>query len=338
MSETFGQVWVVRTTHEGTGQPVEGVFDELCRGRARIGWSSYDNQDLRKIDRKIRNGENLTPAEGGGRKGAKRCLPFLTKVQERDLLLYPHQPERDLFSIVQVTTGEYGYDAGLDEDFRSVRPCKLIPGSPVNMRDGIVIASLRDRLGKPSRISLVDATGYAYPLKYLLDNLPTKAGKTQDSSGLEAIDRIRDMLREGLPDTIRQEFNGAALSRQLCHQLFERMGYVHNVQEGPGEAGADIVVTVDDTLLPDEGCRVGVQVFAFGGSVHEGSLKGKLNQLLAGWETNGLDYGVLLTTGTPTNEALAVLVAHNKENPERHVKLIDGNMLADLFLKHFPPG
>ena len=176
MSETFGQVWVVRTTHEGTGQPVEGVFDALRRGYARIGWSSHANQDLREIDRKIRNGERLTPAEGGGRKGAKRCLRFFTEMREKDVLLYPHQPERGEFAVVQVTTGEYGYDDGLDEDFRSFRRCKLISEAPVNMDDEIVIDDLRDRLGRPGRLSVVNATRYACPLTYLIDNL-AKAGK-----------------------------------------------------------------------------------------------------------------------------------------------------------------
>lgn len=115
------------------------------------------------------------------------------------------------------------------------------------------------------------------------------------------------------------------------------MGYNHEVQEGRGEAGADIVVEVGNPLLPDEGFRVGVQAFAYGGNVREGSLERKLNQLLEGWETNDLDYGVLLTTGIPTGEALEVLVSHNEENPDRHVKLIDGDALADLFLQHFPP-
>ena len=326
MSEAFGQVWVVKAVEEGSGRPVEGVFEELAAGKARIGWSYQDDLDLRII--RDKGGRNLNDDQ----RWAKRCLPFLTRMQEGDLLLYPHQPERGKFSIVQVT-GEYDYDAGLG-DFRSVRPCKLIPGSPVNMYDEIVISSLRRRLGRPGRISLVYDTG---PVVYLLNNL-TKAGKIRDGSGRAGVDRIHDELRKGLPEAIRREFSGHDFSRQLCNRLFERMDYNYVVQEGRGEAGADIVVTVGDVLLRDEGFRVGVQVFAFEGNVYEGSLEGKLNQLLKGWDANDLDYGVLLTTAIPTDEALAVLDSHNKEHPQRHVKLIDGNMLADLFLKYFPPG
>lgn len=41
------QAFVVKAIAEGC--PVEGVFNELESGRARIGWSYNDKLDLRKI-------------------------------------------------------------------------------------------------------------------------------------------------------------------------------------------------------------------------------------------------------------------------------------------------
>lgn len=113
------------------------------------------------------------------------------------------------------------------------------------------------------------------------------------------------------------------------------MGYTPDVQEGPGEAGSDIVVTVNDPLLPE--LRIGVQVFSYEGSVEAPSLRSKLNQLLHGWEDNTLDYGALFTTGRCSDEAKEELRRHNKTTPEKQVELIDGDVLADLFLKYFPP-
>ncbi len=328
MSEKFGQVWVLKAVEEGTGRPIEGVFDELRQGRARIGWSYEDDLDLRIIqDIRDKGGDH-----NERQNEAMLCRRFLTEVREGDLLLYPHQPKRDQFSVARVT-GDYGYDGGIGGDFRSVRPCELITETPVDMYDEIVLSSLRRRMGKPRRLSVVNDTG---PLKILLDSL-SEAGQIQDGTNRVSIGRIHTKLREGLPDVIRQEFSGADFSRQFCSRLFERMDYDHDVQEGRGEAGSDIVVTVGAPLLPDKGFRVGVQAFAYEGDVYGESLEGKLSQLLEGWEANKLDYGVLLTTGIPTDEAWAILDSHNKENPQRHVKLIDGNMLADLFLQHFPP-
>ena len=329
----MADAFVVKTVKNG--QPVRGVFNELKAGRARIGWSWLDNLDLRLLLEKIKQGKPLD----GDEKDARRCLGFLTRVKSEDYLLYPHQPDRGKFCVVQVT-GEYDYSTdkdGLDEDFRSFRPCLLKTPKPVDMYDSIVSSQIRHRLGRPGRFSQVYDTA---PLFRFLEDLPRQdASKTTSNQMSEmSLQRIHNDLREKLPEALHREFSRADLSRQFCRVLFDRMGYTTDVhvQEGRYEAGSDVVVTVDNPLLHSE-FRVGVQVFSFKDDVKKSDLQRKLNQLLGGWETNTLDYGVLLTTGRCSEAALAALRDHNKENPLRLVRLIEGNDLADLFLRHFPP-
>ncbi len=323
-------VYVVKAVHDG--QPIPGVFDELQAGRARIGWSYQDNLDLRLIQAKKQQGKRLNKDE----QDAKRCLGFLTRVEVGDYLLYLHQPERWRFSVVQVT-GEYDYDAGLStgtapaRDFRSFRPCSFI--KTVDMYDEIVPAQLRYRLGRPGRFSEVYDTSSFFTF---MADLP-KAGRQQDGSNRASVQRIHNELRGNLPEALRKEFSRADLSKRFCSDLFERMGYSSEVQEGPAEAGSDVVVTLDNPLLPEGGLRIGVQAFAYQGTVEEWALRPKLEQLLQGWEENFLDYGVLLTTGRCSEEAKAALFKHNKEEPRRQVRLSEGDDLADLFLKYFPP-
>ena len=327
-------VFVVKAVEEG--QPFPGVFDELKAGRARMGWSYQDNLYLRLLLGRIEQGEQLDEHE----RGAKRCLGFLTKVKLEDYLLYPHQPERGLFSVVQVK-GDYKYSTDKDglttasgRDFRSLRACSLKTPEPVDMYDEIVPSQLRQRLGRPGRISQVYDTSSFFGF---LEDLPNR-GQLQDGSNRASLRRIHNGLRENLPDALRREFGRADLSRRFCPDLFERMGYSAEVQEGPAEAGSDVVVTVVNPLLPDDGFRIGVQAFAYEETVEEWALQDKLEQLLGGWEDNSLDYGVLLTTGRCSEAAVAALHKHNKEKPDRLVRLIEGDELADLFLKHFPPG
>ena len=327
-------VFVVKAIEEG--QPVPGVFDELKAGRARMGWSYQDNLDLRLLLGRIEQGEQLDEDE----RGAKRCLGFLTRVKLEDYLLYPHQPERGLFSVVQVK-GDYKYSTDKDglttasgRDFRSLRACSLKTPDPVDMYDEIVPSQLRQRLGRPGRISQVYDTSSFFGF---LEDLPNR-GQLQDGSNRASLRRIHNGLRENLPDALRREFGRADLSRRFCPDLFERMGYSAEVQEGPAEAGSDVVVTVGNPLLPDDGFRIGVQAFAYEETVEEWALQDKLEQLLGGWEDNSLDYGVLFTTGRCSEAAVAALHKHNKEKPDRLVRLIEGDELADLFLKHFPPG
>ena len=322
------EAYVVKTADDG--QPVPGVFDELKAGRARIGWSYQDNLDLRLLFIRIEQGKQLDEDE----RDARRCLGFLTRVNSEDYLLYPHQPDRGLFSVVQVK-GDYYYSTdkdGLSEDFRSFRPCLLKTPEPVDMYDEIVPSQLRQRLGRPGRFSQVSDTSSLF---IFLEALP-EAGHQQDGSNRASVHRIHNELRGKLPEALHREFSRADLSRQFCSDLFDRMGYSPEVQEGPAEAGSDVVVTVGNPLLPVE-FRIGVQVFSYQGNVKEPALQSKLGQLLGGWKDNSLDYGVLLTTGRCTEAAKAALRNHNKKEPALQVRLIDGDDLADLFLKYFQP-
>ena len=324
--------YVVKTVHDG--QPFPGVFDELKAGRARIGWSYQDNLDLGEICSKIKDRKHLNKDQ----QNAKRCLGFLTKVKLGDYLIYPDQPKKKRFSVVRVT-GEYDYSAhkdGLSGDFRSCRPCSLITPEPVDKKDEIVPSQLSERIWKvQGRFTQVHDTT---PFFRFLENLP-KAGRQQGGSNRASVRRIHEELRINLPDALRREFSRADLSRRFCADLFERMGYSAEVQEGPAEAGSDVVVTVGNPLLLDEvdGLRIGVQVFSYEGTVEEPALQAKLEQLLRGWKDNDLDYGALLTTGRCSEAANEALRNHNKKEPGRKVRLIEGDDLADLFLKYFPP-
>ena len=318
------RAFVVKAIAEGC--PVEGVFDELKSGRARIGWSYLDKLDLRKI--RIRPATDLDEEE----RAARRSLGFLARVGEGDYLLYPHQPERNQFAVARVT-GEYNYDGGIEGDFRSFRPCELVTSPPVSRYDEIVPSELRHRLVLPGRFYEMYNIDL---LQDFLQRLP-KAGQILDGTNRVPIGRIHENLRERLPALIQQEFSRADLSRRLCRELFERMGYTHEVQEGPNEDGSDIVVTLGDPLLPDDGVRIGVQVFSYENEVKGNALEEKLNQLLCGWKKNDINYGVLLTTGIPNDRARMVLKSHNEGNPSRPVTLVDGESLSNLFLKYFPP-
>ena len=328
----MSQVFVVRAA-DRSGQPIPGVFGELQKGRARIGWSSLDNQDLRLLQEKIRQWEILDADE----REARRCLGFLTRVERDDYLLYPHQPVRKQFAVVQIK-GKYCYSKradGLNKDFRSVRHCCLLTPEPVALNDEIVPSQLRHRLGRPGRFSKVYETE---PFFRFLEDLPNRGQLRDDPNQVSkvALRRIHNSLREKLPDVLQSEFSRADLSRQFCRELLKRMGCNPDVQEGRCEAGSDIVVDIQHPFLPSE-FRVGVQVFSYRGTVEESDFQEKLDQLLKGWEENSLDYGVLLTTGRCSEDAVEALRDHNRKNPTQLVRLIDDNDLADLFLKYFPP-
>jgi hypothetical protein len=168
----------------------------------------------------------------------------------------------------------------------------------------------------------------------MIADLP-RSGKRETKDNSQRIERIADSIRERLPDMLHTEFPAHEFSRRLLPELFERMGLsTVRVQEGAHERGSDLVVTVGHPLLFRES-TVGVQAFSWEGKAGETSVREKLTQLLSGWKENDLDSGVLLTTGTCDHKVTQLVGAHNREHPDQPVKLIDGPVLAELFLAHY---
>lgn len=331
MNETMNEksVFVVRAVDSWLPRPC--VYEELKNGRARIGWSSEDCQDLRLLKKVINDRDPLNNHQ----QESKRCLRFLTAVKPGDFFIYPHQPNRGQFSVVEIK-GDYYYSPSnqdLEGNFRSYRPCSLTTKNPIDIHDEIVPSQLRFRLGRPGRFSKISDTEIFWRFLRKIDD----AGTIENQSSHERVKRIYEELKVPLSNELYREFSQTDLSRRFCHELFNKMGYSAEIQEGPAEAGSDVVVTVGDWLLGNVTFRVGVQVFAYKGDIAEGDFREKLMQLLNGWETNTLDFGALLTTGHCTEDARETLNQHNMSNPDKLVHLIEGKQLSDVFLKFFPP-
>ena len=84
----------------------------------------------------------------------------MEKVQDGDLMFYPHRPQEEQLSVVQIT-GEYdffGEEAAIDGDFRAWRPGKLLTAKPLSMRTGIS-QQLRADLGRPGRFYQLHTQG-----------------------------------------------------------------------------------------------------------------------------------------------------------------------------------
>lgn len=146
-------VYVIRTPQDSTGQPVEGIFNELKAGRARMGWSYDDKLDLRILIQKVSAGDDLDTQE----QEARACLPFLS-IPTGAVLLYPNQPRHGRFSIVEIT-GPYGYsDTGdaINGDFRSYLPCRFV--GEIDKIDHIVPSRLTRQLGVPRRLFQIQDT------------------------------------------------------------------------------------------------------------------------------------------------------------------------------------
>jgi hypothetical protein len=326
----MARVFVVRTQDDGV--PVPGVFQRLLDGEARIGWSYQDDLDLRLIDNLCRESMALSEAQGK----ATRCLPFLRRVSVGDYLLYPHQPQYGVFAIVRVI-GDYGYSSkSIEGDFRSFRPCLLETEQPIDWNDDIVPLRLKNLMGLPGRLyELLETAAVEEVLRRKSEAAQIAPGNLK--KGIQLVQAAAGPLLAGFNASvsalIHNEFRKQNFSL-LWQDLFTRMGLQSQYQEGAGEYGSDIVLTLQHDVLPVE-IRIGIQAFSYEGDVVLQKFKRKLDQLVAGWENNSLDYGLLVTPVVCSSTCRETLKQHNREHPTRLIKLIDGSYLAQLFIQHF---
>jgi|GEM_PF-5064933 len=103
------------------------IYEELKAGRARFGFSSFNDADLRQLQLKVRETEwvRLTRDE-------RRCwsnCAFLLAVEPGDFFIFVNMPRYGDCTVVRVA-GPYGFSKVWDEeqrgDFRHFMPCRFM--------------------------------------------------------------------------------------------------------------------------------------------------------------------------------------------------------------------
>ena len=312
--------FVVRTDES----VAEAIFRKLNSGSARMGWSYRASLDLREIMAKAFAGQ--WDELDGDQQEAWYCHGFMDRAFNDDLLFYPNVPTYGQFCVVKLG-GPYEFlsnDEGIDGDFRSARTCELITRTPIDKTDKIVPPILRTKLGLQRRF---------YQL-YIDDSIISKflaeikdAGKDGATSFAIFADMVGP-LHVDLAQHWSKHFPRANLSRFLA-ELLLKYGERVDLREGPGEKGSDLIVEVINDFV-DRPLVVGIQVGSYTDVVGREAVKEKLDQLLKGWTDNTLDFGALVLTGRWDDDANELLANHNRSNPDRKVKKIDGEALARI--------
>ena len=315
--------YVVKTIIRGDSQDLaRKLFESLQKGSARIGWSWLDNLDLSQI---ISGNWNEFD---GNQQDAWYCHGFIDRAQIGDLLFYPNVPEFGKFSVAKIT-GEYRFlsaDESLDGDFRSARNCELLTKRPVSKSDEIVAPVLRARLDLRGRFYQLYADE---EIADFLNRLPEAGTATADISA--TLEKMLEEAAKSMESKWSRMFPQKDLSKVLAQLLMDR-GDTVEYKEGPGERGADLIVSMENEFLR-EPILIGVQVGSYEDKVWPNKVVEKLNQLLSGWKDNKLNYGALVLAGKCEDDAQAVINEHNKNNPDKKVILLDGRDLALLALR-----
>ena len=319
--------WAMRTSRNDEVSR-RFIRDELGAGRLRQGWGSHESQDLRVIETKWTNGEELTDdqweASRHWRMGNGAGDDYM---QVNDLVVVPNMPVDGLFTICRVT-GEYDFSIALDHrDFGHIRPVQVEgPKAGVANTHPLVHAALRRSFRCQSR--MWNVTLHQKCLHTILDSQlqPGKfsqgvePGEQAESVVSELITEplnlMADRLGKILPGTVRGEEWERVLPPALEH-LFPVT--VHHTG-GPHERGADIEIVIPNPFVENRDWIVPVQVKDYQDEV-SGDVAEQLETAFDSRnQANQVIAVVLLVTGAQASEHLREQM--DKLSEKHHVPFV----------------
>lgn len=214
--------------------------EEINKGRLRQGWSYREDLDLRKIKKRIEQGDEIDEKV---QRAWDRCKWMLTHIKSGDLIVVKNIPDSNSFTLVKVK-GEY--DFSIDEeqgDQGHIIPIEKIqsfdkrasvaPSPFVNAINREQHPIRRTKKHKETVINLAQGD--------ISDEEATQPEKFK-----EILQNCRSELQEPLKKYLKDKLNSRLAEKlvlnMIAHELEEeKIEYT----AGPAEQGADIIAEFD---------------------------------------------------------------------------------------------
>lgn len=327
---TIYAVKAVQPWEEESEHYIPIIYEELRNGKARFGWSYFNEADLRVIKRKIndKGWDSLSKEEKDAWTHAHFMLEY---VRKGDYFVYINMPEYGKCTIVKIT-GEYDfseiqYSDKKWNDFRHCMSCEFI--ATFDRSSNIVHPYLRRRL------SLQRAWWRVYAKKEfeeLLQLLKTgKQGKEADERFEEEMNKYLDKISEEL----YRVFPGKNLE-DLLIDVFKNLPNVKDVQKGPDVNGADLEIEFEsgveiEGLQKTELCAV--QVKSYEGEI--GYTQEAIDDIRKAFTSNP-DYtcGLIVSTALKMTADFEKELEKLRKETGKDVGILLGKDLARLIVKY----
>ena len=299
------------------------VPDALQDDQLIIGWAKAEGLDNPGLDweafREIVS-NTYHPDEDDYKKAgaaAGNLWRFIRDCQEDDWVVVPYGPE---FYVAEVT-GPVTYDkARVDDDSAYRRNARWLNDKrsmPRNMARSALVARMK------ARQTCVNATD----LIPLIDEC-LKLAESGDKPAFH-----RD-LRESLVEATLKEIRSGRMEshgfERLVSDVLKRLGAVEaRVVARNQDKGADILATYEIANVFQQ--EVAVQAKHWKPEPPAG--RDVVEQLIRGMEAEAVDLGMVVTSGTISEEAEQCAVKYSEERGTR-IELVDGEQLAGLIVDH----
>jgi restriction system protein len=311
MTTTDQTIWAIRAGKTGDGDP---LF--MKKKFIALGWSKCGDIGQLPPDReayKVRVTESYPGKKPGAiPNNAGQLFRFVHEMQPGDLVLYPSK--RDRMVHIGRITGPYKYDPKLDSHYPNVRSVEWLNQFP---RTRFTQGALYE-IG--SAMTLFQVKTYADEFLTALEGkVSPESDNDDDTVGLVA-EEIEQTTRDFVLKQLSKELKGHPLEEFVAH-LMQKMGYRTRVTpEGP-DGGVDIIAHKDE--LGFEPPIIKVQVKAKDGNVGDPDTSALYGKVAGG------EFGLLVTLSSFTKQA------RNFAQGKSNLRLIDGDELVDLILRHY---
>lgn len=300
--------------HAGKTGDADTLF--LKKKCIAVGWDKCGDLGLLAADREA---FKACVAEGypGKKPGAipnnaGQLFRFVHEMEEQNLVVYPSKQDKKIH--IGRIVGPYCYAPDVEAGYPNVRQVEWLKTVP---RTQFSQGALYE-IG--SAMSLFQVKNYADEFLAALTGAPPAApGTDDDTVGLVA-EEIEQTTRDFILKQLSKELKGHPLEDFVAHSM-QQMGYrTRLTPEGP-DGGVDIVAHKDE--LGFEPPIIKVQVKAKDGNVGDPDTSALYGKVAVG------EFGLLVTLSSFTKQA------KNFAQGKSNLRLIDGDELVDLILRHY---
>lgn len=295
----------------------ELVYRSLRNGKSRFGWSWLDEHNLLL--------ENNWTEEHSRQR-------FLLEVSPDDWIVHVNTPEWGRCVAARVTS-EYGFDSGLDGDFRHCFDVDKDSIVEFDRNDNNVLPSVNLRPRRRyHRIYAID--DFLQSINHI-ENQPVDLEPDESRQEYHLKGKTEQYLRE-LPQLIHEMHRGKDLE-DFLRKLFLRLPgvteVVPNGRRWGTDHGADLIVAMTQSMAHMEFERtIVVQAKSFEGQHWETKAVTQIEHAVKRFRA---DAGMIVTTAERT-EALERAIDKACNKTEKPIDLLAAEDLSRLVIKHAP--
>ncbi len=306
--------------HAGAMGQVDKLFLSKSNPSVAVGWPDMGDLSLMAQDREAFKNK-IKEAYPDTKKGAVPTAAgvlfrFIYEMKPQDVIIYPSKTDRKVH--IGEVIGNYQFSFDYDKEyphFRSVKWLKHIPRSDFSQGALYEIGSA---------LSLFQVKNYADEFTAAIEGGTPEIINNEDESVSDILEVTEQSTKDFVFKKLSKELKGYSFEDFVAH-ILNLIGYNTRVSPKGGDGGIDIIAFKDE--LGIEPPIIKVQVKS-----HDADITpDKVQALYGNINTNAAnsEYGLFVALGSYSKKAKEF--ANSKPN----LRLIDGDELIGLILKHY---